>query len=72
MRPKCNEVLAGLALHAVGRGHALRPSQLAGKLDLPNKIVSNALIWLAVEGKHPQVRRERLSEKFWYEYWIET
>ena len=69
MRPKTNEVLAGLQIHAVGQSRALRSSELAGKLGLTPRIVSNALNWLAVEGKHPQVRRERTVRTFWYLYW---
>lgn len=72
MRPKCKEVLDGLKLHAAGRQRAVRSNELAGKLGLPNKIVSNALNWLAVEGKHAQVRRERAANGYWYKYWIET
>jgi hypothetical protein len=72
MRPKCNEVLAGLKLHAVGQGNAIRPNDLATRLSLPPKTVSNALNWLAVEGKHPQVRRERAYKTYWYRYWIEN
>lgn len=72
MRPKTDEVLAGLKLHAVGEQRALRSSELAGKLGLPNRIVSNALNWLAVEGKHPQVRRARALKTFFYKYWIQN
>jgi hypothetical protein len=35
-------------------------------------VVSNALFSLVVEGRHPQVRREKLSGKSWYEYWLES
>lgn len=73
MRPKTEEVLAGLKVHAVSEQRALRASELAGKLGLPKKIVSNALNWLVVEGKHPQVRRGRAERTFWYRYWwVET
>jgi hypothetical protein len=72
MRQKGEEVLAGLRKYALGRGHALRANQLAPKIGLPNKVVSNALFSLVVEGRHPQVRREKLSGKSWYEYWLES
>lgn len=71
MRPRTDEVLAGLKLYAVGEQRALRSSELAGKLGLPRKIVSNALNWLAVEGKHPQVRRARALKTPFYKYWVQ-
>jgi hypothetical protein len=71
MRQKGEEVLEALKKHAVGRGRAVRANQLAPKIGLPNKVVSNALFSLAVEGKHPQVKREKLSGKAWFEYWVE-
>jgi hypothetical protein len=71
MRPKTDEVLAGLKQHALSQQHALRSNELAARLGLPNKVVSNALNWLALEGKHPDVRRERGPRVFWYRYWIE-
>ncbi len=71
MRPKTDEVLAGLKLHAVGEQRALRASELATKLGLPNRIVSNALNWLVVDGKHPQVRRARPLRAFFFKYWIQ-
>ena len=72
MREKAEEVLAGLKAHAAGKGNALRASQLAAKVGLPRKTVSNALNSLTeAGGKHPEVRRERLSGGSWYEYWVE-
>jgi hypothetical protein len=72
MREKAEEVLAGLKVHAVGRGNALRASGLAAKLGLPRKIVSNALNSLTESGsRNSEVRRERLSGGNWFEYWIE-
>jgi Mn-dependent DtxR family transcriptional regulator len=72
MRAKSDEVLAGLRQHAVGQGNAIRPNDLAARLNLPPKTVSNALNSLALEGKNPQVRRERAYKTYWYRYWIET
>jgi hypothetical protein len=69
MRPKSNEVLAGLRLHAAGEERAVRAKDLAGKLGLPGKVVSNALNWLAVESKRPQVQRVRPSARGWFVYW---
>jgi len=69
MRPHTNDVLAGLREHAAGRQSAIRSGDLARKIRLSARIVSNALNWLAVENKHPGVRREKEIRAFWYKYW---
>ena len=73
IRPQTKKILEGLKTHAGRQDGALRSMELAGRIGLPNKIVSNALNWLVVEGKHPQVRRGRAERTFWYRYWwVET
>ena len=69
MRPKANEVLVGLKTHAVGQQRSLRSNELAKKLGLPNKIVSNALNWLVLDAKDSRVKREKALTSYWYKYW---
>jgi hypothetical protein len=69
MRPKTDEVLAGLKQHATGQRNAMRSNTLARKVGLPPRIVSNALNWLVVDSKHPDVRREQELRAHWYKYW---
>jgi len=68
-RPNTAEVLSGLQLYAVGEESAIRAKDLAVRLGLANKVVSNALNWLVVEGKHPNVRRARQIDRQWCKYW---
>lgn len=69
MRPETEKVLAELKTHAAGRQCSLRAKELASMIGLHRKIVSNALNWLVVEGKHPHVRRAREGKGSWYRYW---
>jgi hypothetical protein len=72
VRPGSIEVLHGLQLHARGQERAVRAGDLADKLGMPSKVVSNALNWLTVEqGKHPKVRRAQSGKGHWYRYWWE-
>jgi hypothetical protein len=71
MRFKYDDVLAGLKVHALGRGNALRSIQLANKLGLPKKVVSHALNWLAVEARPPKARRDRPTPGSQFEYWVD-
>jgi len=69
MRDKADEVLGGLRQHASGRASALRAGDLAKKMGLPGRIVSNALFSLVVDAKHPNVRRQKDLHASWYKYW---
>ena len=51
MRQGTEELLAALKVFAAGEMNALRGSELAGKFNLPNKIVSNAPNRLIITGK---------------------
>lgn len=69
MRPKTPEVLAGLQQYARGESCAIRSNDLARKIELPTKVVSNALNWLVVDERNPNVRREKQAGTYWYRYW---
>jgi hypothetical protein len=69
MRPRTPEVIEALKQHANGRARAMRSNKLAAKAGIPLRIVSNALNWLVVDNKHPQVFREREARVTWYKYW---
>jgi hypothetical protein len=69
MRPKTPEVLAGLQQYANGELSAVRSKDLAVRIGLPSKVVSNALNWLALESKNPDVRRGKAQGGHWYRYW---
>jgi hypothetical protein len=70
IRPQTKKILEGLKTHAGRQDGALRSMELAGRIGLPNKIVSNALNWLVLEKKHPNVRRAREGQaRHWYRYW---
>lgn len=69
MKAKAAEVFAGLEAHALGEKNAIRAMDLAIKIGLPNKVVSNTLYWLAVEDNRRLVRRFKSMGCNFYRYW---
>lgn len=67
MRQAGSEVLAGLQQYARGECHSIRSNELARKIGLPTKVVSNALNSLVFGEK--SVHRVKQVGAYWFRYW---
>lgn len=71
MKAETEQIIAGLKAHAAGQLRAMRAKELANIIGLRHKTVSNALSWLVVDKKHPNVRRAPHGHGTRFRYWWE-